>query len=646
MRHTKRLIGLVLMALLTGAAALAAERWAILVSITDYRDFHIVDLGRTSVDADLIERVLIRRWNFKPANIVKLKEQDATRQAILAKLQEIAQKAQAEDAVLFYFSGHGGTANQLFSLCPWDANAKNGTNDITETDLAEWVQSLKTTNVTIILDCCFDRVALKAPRIRPKAIGFARERGSAPAHTFGIPPERAVVLKACREDEKSLQEISASDDSSYGIFTYHLVKALSSVPPETNYRQLIERLQNDIKQYVHDMYPSERFLQTPQIAGSDHQQNRRLFEPNGKSLPPYHRIVRVEQDQVELDAGTSTDVIKGARYAVYPPNEETFDTSRQVGLIEVTEVKDTTATARILQGGNKVAVDGRAVLVEYPKLDSTDTLQLRLVLDAPEALLPTLRSAISETGFVRVVENPLENDWVLRVESTSGNSLKATLYESDRQTVVRRVVMRPSGEVELQSVETIAPNINALMEQFNPILVNFYAARVLLNLKNPNPAFRVELTTNQSRYREGESFSVRFRSDKDCYLTLIAIDPTGTPTVLYPWGTNQPQKIAAGKEYIFDGPSADIKWVIRPPLGRECIVAIATLQAIPTDRLENLLQAMGQLQQATTRRRPLPAGIKAVAVEPVRQIQNLPLDQWNVVLAHFLTEGKDGAQQK
>jgi hypothetical protein len=647
-KRTPLVIGLIALCTLLGVfIANASERYALLVSISSYRDPKISNLP-PSEDADLMERVLRDRWGFKAGSIMKLKESQATRRAILEKLQEIAQRAQPNDAVLFFFSGHGGTSQQHFNLCPWDAEAESAVNDITEAELAGWVQALKTTNVTIILDCCFEKVAVKSPRIRPKSIGFVRDRGKPVSHTLAIPEERAVVLKACQEDEQALQEISVDGETSYGVFTYNLVRALYDASPETTYNQLIERLQQDVIQYIHNAWPSERFAQLPRVAGSEKQRNRRLFEPNGKPLPPYRLITEVRDDKVVLDAGESAGIVRGARYAVYPQGEDNFEENRQIALIEVTDLNSNSAIARVVESKAQISPNCRARLLQYPSLDeATRPLRCRMYIDAPAEFLTKVRNAVRQLEFIELVDtpNPLaQRDWVLKVNS-EGDALHAVLLESDGKTAVQRVEVTTDGSVKVFTVEASGSSIDEIIQQMKPIWLNFYAARVLLNLKNLNPSFKVELSTDKSRYKEGDSFTIRFRSDKDCYLILVAIDPTGTPTVLYPWGTSQPQKIVGGKEYIIDGPTTDMKWVIRPPLGRECIVAIATLQAIPIDHLANLLQAMGQLQQVATQPQPLPAGIKSVAVEPVRRIQNLPLDQWNVTLAHFLTEGKDSAQQ-
>lgn len=634
--------GLLILMMLASGYAYTAERYALLVSVGAYRDPEISNLP-PSEDADLLARVLRDRWGFKAENLFILKEEQATKSAIMAKLQAIAQRVQPDDAVLFFFSGHGGTTSQHFTLCPWDAQARSADSDITEAELARWVQELKTTNVTIILDCCFEKITTKAPQIRPKAIGFAGVRGSPKPHTLSIPAERAVLLKASQEDEQAMQEISAEGDASYGVFTYNLVSALRTVPPETTYRQLVERLRSDVIQYIHSVWPSEHFIQTPRLAGSEQQQNRRLFEANGKPLPPYRRITRVDGDKVELDAGESAGVLSGSRYAIYPPEEEVFDDSHRLGLIEVIEVRQAVAVARIVEGQERIIPNCRARLIQYPDFNLAS--KCRLSIEAPEPQLTELRNAVRQLGFIELIDGSdhlQPRDWVLKVRSSDGG-LQATLYESDGKTPVQRVEVTDNGDVRTLIVTATGTTVDALIQQMRPVWINFYAARTLLNLKNSDPRFKIELRTDKERYQEGDYFKVHVKSDTDCYLILIAIDPTGTPTVLHPWRTNQPQKVSGGKEYVFEGPSSEMKWVIKPPTGRECLIAIATLQEV-SPNLEQLMQMLGQLNQAKVESAPPLSGIKVVT--PVRELQRLSLDKWNIAVCHFLSTGKDEFERK
>ena len=75
----------------------------------------------------------------------------ATRRNILDALSQTQRLAGPGDAVIFYFSGHGGRRGDHFSLCPFDAALNDAAGDIQDRELGEWVRSLRTDNVTVIL---------------------------------------------------------------------------------------------------------------------------------------------------------------------------------------------------------------------------------------------------------------------------------------------------------------------------------------------------------------------------------------------------------------------------------------------------------------------------------------------------------------
>lgn len=98
----------------------------------------------------------------------------------------------------------------------------------------------------------------------------------------------------------------------------------------------------------------------------------------------------------------------------------------------------------------------------------------------------------------------------------------------------------------------------------------------LVNLKQDKPSFNVDIWTNKENYRVGEEIRFSFRSDQDCYLTLIDYEPTGKVKILFPNRYYQNNFIRAGKTYVIPGSEYGFKLTIEPPTGTERIKAIAT----------------------------------------------------------------------
>ena len=102
----------------------------------------------------------------------------------------------------------------------------------------------------------------------------------------------------------------------------------------------------------------------------------------------------------------------------------------------------------------------------------------------------------------------------------------------------------------------------------------------IVNLKQERPSFNIDIWTNKSTYRVGEEIRFSFRSDRDCYLTLIDYEPNGKVKILFPNRYYQNNFIKAGKTYTIPGREYGFKLTIEPPIGIEKIKAIATTKPL------------------------------------------------------------------
>ncbi len=102
----------------------------------------------------------------------------------------------------------------------------------------------------------------------------------------------------------------------------------------------------------------------------------------------------------------------------------------------------------------------------------------------------------------------------------------------------------------------------------------------LANLKQDKPSFHVDIWTNKESYRVGEEIRFYFRSDRNCYLTLVDYEPTGKVKILFPNRYYQNNFIKAGKTYTIPGGEYGFKLTIEPPTGTERIKAVATTKPL------------------------------------------------------------------
>jgi hypothetical protein len=99
-------------------------------------------------------------------------------------------------------------------------------------------------------------------------------------------------------------------------------------------------------------------------------------------------------------------------------------------------------------------------------------------------------------------------------------------------------------------------------------------------IKNPQAGFKVELKLNKKEavYNVGEIIKFKFKSNKDCYITLLDVGTDGKVTILFPNKFHKKNKIKAGKFYSVPGKDAKWQMRIKGPAGKEVIKAIATLE--------------------------------------------------------------------
>lgn len=81
-------------------------------------------------------------------------------------------------------------------------------------------------------------------------------------------------------------------------------------------------------------------------------------------------------------------------------------------------------------------------------------------------------------------------------------------------------------------------------------------------------------------YKTGDKINLYFRSEKDCYLTLINYGTSGKLTVLLPNSLSQDNFVKGGRIYAIPGESYPFDYRLSGPAGIEKIKAIATTSKI------------------------------------------------------------------
>jgi len=123
----------------------------------------------------------------------------------------------------------------------------------------------------------------------------------------------------------------------------------------------------------------------------------------------------------------------------------------------------------------------------------------------------------------------------------------------------------------------------------------------IANLKQDKPSFNIEIWTDKKRYRIGEEIRFQFRSDQDCYLTLIDYETNGSVKVLFPNRYFQNSLIEAGKTYTIPGNEYGFKLIIEPPTGIEKVRAIATTKPLSFFEMDFTEDIFPRVERSNTR---------------------------------------------
>lgn len=102
----------------------------------------------------------------------------------------------------------------------------------------------------------------------------------------------------------------------------------------------------------------------------------------------------------------------------------------------------------------------------------------------------------------------------------------------------------------------------------------------LVSKRRTNDNFRVDVWTEQTRYRLGDEVEICVRASQDCYITLVDLQTSGQVYVLLPNHYKRDNHIVADRIYRIPERNAPFSIHVNGPTGVEGIKAIATLTQV------------------------------------------------------------------
>lgn len=246
-----------------GTAAATPRKYALVVGIGEFESLSREQwLQYTARDAQLVHDYLIdpRGGGFARSNVTLLTNQQASRAAIEAAMDRIADNAVAGDLVLLYISSHGTPPNDrgTMQVITYDTRLRPREQafltSLSDDRIAAFAQRLGPARLVAVLDTCYSGAAFeKVPGFLAtgaKDLRLDEERDTVVGYSGKSLHTLATGAKDLRfEDEKSplpppasqgprvLMSASDAGQKSWeserlrqSFFTYHLVNALRSTP--------------------------------------------------------------------------------------------------------------------------------------------------------------------------------------------------------------------------------------------------------------------------------------------------------------------------------------------------------------------------------------------------------------------------------
>jgi pimeloyl-ACP methyl ester carboxylesterase len=463
--------------------------YALLVGIDHYPS-PVPQLAGCINDINAIEKYLNERIDLQRYNlaIVKLLDEQATRQAVIQNFQQHFSQAKQEDIVLFYYSGHGSqepAPPEFWHLEPdrmnetlvcWDSRTSAW--DLADKELGYLIAEVAKTDphIVIILDCCHsgsgtrdivpERGVRHAPADRrartindfifplpaleaiQSMAQTSADRGEASG--WNIPQGRHILLSGCRDSE--LASEYSGDGQQRGAFSYFLLDSLQKINGSLTYRELFKRLNALVRSRIKDQTPQlEATLQSDlemPFLGSDAAIARR---------DPYYTL-SYERNRWVIDGGAVHGIAPNTQLALYPlgtPTEQMRQVSAAVGEAEVVDVLPHQSEVEITPGDLPSDTVLNAVITSLP------LPPLGIYFEGDTTALNLVRQELALIGmggqgslYIREVNDSTQAQYRLLAEDNQYLITKP----SDRRPLVRQLEGYTNGNARqvLDNLEHMA----------------------------------------------------------------------------------------------------------------------------------------------------------------------------------------------
>lgn len=629
------------------------RKLALLVGINAYPETGLLAPLRGCVnDVEMQYHLLVHRFGFNPADILKLTDAQATRTGILTAFEEhLIQQAKPGDVVVFHFSGHGSRVldpDRDFpdglnsTLVPVDSPLPEGfprqggpVHDITGHTLFLLMKALQTDQVTVVLDSCHSgggtrgNLTVRSRRGGPTLQMSEAERAYqqqwlarldlTPAafiqqRRAGI--ARGVAIAATQRDQYAAD--APFEDFYAGAFTYAMTQYLWQQTGRTFVNSTVPNVARTTTQISFSGQEPQFEVQP----NSDYGSEPIYFTTKG--TPPAEAVItEIQGDQAQFWLGgvDSRSLAAFEREAVLTAVDTT---GQSRGQIQMTSRQGLIGRGRLLQASLPMGT----LLQEQVRGVPTD-VHLRIGLDdslggdraaAQAALsrLPRIDPVPLQQGEVHYLLGRVTPEMRSRLGEHGPTENSVGLFYPGLDPLPD--AFGAADEAVPEAVQRLQSKLRSLLAaRLVKLILNPHSSRLNLSV-TMTPTSGSQLAASAFTARGGAvppppehpsipripletaiQFQIQNHEDRDLYLSVLVIDAAGEMAVLFPnqWtAAVAATRLRAGATLQLPDPSRDsFRLVTQPPVGTTEVLVVASSQ--PLDSALRALQRIATRSGAT-----------------------------------------------
>ena len=559
--------------LLTSANAFCQHKLAMIVAIGQYPDNSGLRPIASVNDVKYITSVLNKN-GFDHSDVKTLINEQATKAAILKALTDMAVRAQKKDIILLHFGCHGQQIRDQKTvelgkdeddgydeaLLPYDAKARynptgyRGENHLRDDDLYPKLLAIRQKigpegSLLVLLDACNSGTGTRSESLagsRGEATPFPDPENPMDS-LVEVPDNKEGFFDNMADSFSNMVVISGSgphqvnkqvlvNKEELGALSYSFYKAMSEMPPGSNYGLLFEKIKATIQSFIPD--------QLPMLEGNADQE---IF--SGRYTPKTERIylkvgsktTALAEDSVfTFDKGMMDNVAIGSACSIYKAG-----TSDKIadGLVRKVENFRSIGVANKLLKRNE-SYEIRQLEENFGNLSAGIKLKFEEPLNTSMRVETQVKHLIQPYSFLMLSDNA---DFQVAVKTAAGNK-QATLTDRNDKLLWTASLTEADSLSSEDSRQLLANIKKALRIKY---------LRTMPDGGNLAPFFSAALSPNKEYdsargviLKPGDGYSLKLynKSDSTLFFTVLDIYPDNHVEVLYPGKGKEAADYSIGKQ--------------------------------------------------------------------------------------------------